>query len=180
MSESEEPDWLAELARGGDVIRRQIEQLVQGAEQIVRAARQSKAGGPGPVPPFQHRLVRAVDAAMRELVPVRQPVNHQLTLATTVSADASLTTVTTITATGSIVLPPMSVSGQATVKDRPRGFAAFSDGEKAAFILIWLYAVWLPWFASRLPPELHQMLSDSITNYAFALAITWHMFDKHK
>ena len=66
MSENEDQDWLAELAKGGEALRRQIEQLFQGAEQVVRVARQGKTSGIGPVPPFQQRLVRAFDAAMDE------------------------------------------------------------------------------------------------------------------
>jgi len=169
MSENEEPDWLAELAT----------QLFEGAERIVRDARQGKTSG-GHVPPFQQRLVRAVDAAMRELVVVRQPVNHPMLFPATVVGRSSLTGVGTITATGSLALAPMGMSGQATVKDRPRGFAAFSDGEKAAFVLVWLYAIWLPWFGYRLPPELHGMLTDAVTNFALALAVSWRMLDKHK
>ena len=74
----------------------------------------------------------------------------------------------------------MRVSGQIKVEDRRRGFAAFSDGEKAAFVLVWLYAVWLPWFGSRLSPELHQILSDNLATFAIALSISWRMIDKHK
>ena len=50
MSENEEPDWLAELAKGGDEVRRQIELLVQGAQQFVRDSQQAAPGG-GPMPP---------------------------------------------------------------------------------------------------------------------------------
>jgi hypothetical protein len=85
MSENEEPDWLAELAK----------QLFEGAERIMRDARQGKTSGVGPVPPFQQRLVHAVDAAMRELVPARQPVAHQraaqLTVAPVMTATATVT-----------------------------------------------------------------------------------------
>lgn len=179
MSENEEPDWLAELAA----------QLFENAERVARDTRQGKMTGIGPVPPFQQRLVRAADAAMRELVPTAAltvtpsfgatgPLAHQRTATLTVTPVFGATA--TVTASFELALRPMRISGQAMVKDRPRGIAVLSDGEKAAFVLVWLYAIWLPWFASRLPPELHQMLSDSVTNYAFALAISWRMFDKHK
>ena len=47
MSEDNEPDWLAELAKGGEALRRQIEPIVQAAEQFVRDSRQAKTtGGP--------------------------------------------------------------------------------------------------------------------------------------
>jgi hypothetical protein len=179
MSESEEQDWLAELAA----------QLFENGERIARDTRRGKMSGIGPVPPFQQRLVRAADVAMRELAPTAAltvtpvfgataPVAHRRTAALTVRPVFGATA--TVTGSFELALRPMRFSGQATVKDRPRGIAALSDGEKAAFVLVWLYAVWLPWFASRLPPELHQLLSDSITNYALALAISWRMFDKHK
>jgi len=74
--QDQEPDWLAELAKGGDAVRRQIELLVQGAQQFVRDGQQGIVSG-GPVPPFQQRVVRAVGAAVRELGSARQPVAHQ-------------------------------------------------------------------------------------------------------
>jgi hypothetical protein len=166
MSENEESAWLTELAK----------QLFEGAERIVRDARQGKTSG-SPVPPFQQRLVRAASAAMRELTPPR-PVAHKRTASLTITP--VMTATATATSSLNLTLPPMRLSGQAAVEDRPKGFAAFSDGEKAAFVLVWLYAIWLPWFASRLPPELHGMLTDGVTNFAVALAISWRMFDKHK
>lgn len=49
MSENEEPDWLAELAKGGEALRRQIEPIVHAAQQFVRDARRAKiSGGPAP------------------------------------------------------------------------------------------------------------------------------------
>jgi hypothetical protein len=179
MSGNEEPDWLAELAKGGDEVRRQIELLVQGARQFVHGAEQAPAVG-GPVPPFQQRVVRAVGAAVRELAPARQPVRVHLPLVATVSAAAAVTPVVTITGTGSVALPRMRFSGQGTVENPPRCRAALSDGEIVFLVLVWLYAVWLPWVGSRLPPELHAMLSDSYGTIAIALAITWRLLDKRK
>ncbi len=185
MSEDEEPDWLAELTKGGDEVRRQIELLVQGAQRFVRGAEQGPAAG-GPVPPFQQRVVRAVGAAMRELVPMSgYPVRYG-------GFKGYVSVVGTVTVSGSLALPPMRVvaSGDVAtateteavkvVPDRPGRLAALSDGEIVFLVLVWLYAVWLPWFGSRLPPELHGMLSDSYGTIAIALAITWRMFDKHK
>jgi hypothetical protein len=34
MSEDKEPDWLGELAKGGEAMRRQMESIVQSAEQL--------------------------------------------------------------------------------------------------------------------------------------------------
>jgi hypothetical protein len=71
MSEDNEPDWLAELAEGGEALRRQVEPIVQAADQFVRDARRAKASG-GPALPFAQRLALAVDAGMRELLPSRK------------------------------------------------------------------------------------------------------------
>jgi hypothetical protein len=51
MSEENEPDWLAELAKGGDAVLGQIEQLVQSARRFIRDGRQAMASS-GPVPPL--------------------------------------------------------------------------------------------------------------------------------
>ena len=45
MNENEEPDWLAELGKGGVALRRQIEPIVQAAEQFVNDARRAKTAG---------------------------------------------------------------------------------------------------------------------------------------
>lgn len=185
MSEDKEPDWLAELAKGGDEVRRQIELLVQGARQFVRDNQQAIASG-GPVPPFQQRVVRAVGAAMRELVPAAgYPVRYG-------SFKGSISGVSTVTGSGSFALPPMtfvadgdvaSATEAATVKvvPEPSGrLAAWSDGEIVFLVLVWIYAVWLPWVGSRLPPELHGMLTDGYATVAIAFGITWRLLDKHK
>lgn len=114
MSEGQEPDWLAELAKGGDAVLGQLEQLVHSARRFIRDGRQAMASS-GPVP-LQDRVVRAVGAAVRELAPARQPVNHPMIFPTTVIGHSSLTGAGTITATGSMALPPMGFSGQATVR----------------------------------------------------------------
>jgi hypothetical protein len=74
----------------------------------------------------------------------------------------------------------MKVSGQVTVEDRSKGLAALSDGEIVFLVLVWLYAFAAPWFGSKLPPQLHAMLSDSYATFALALAITWRIRDKPK
>jgi hypothetical protein len=190
VSKREEPDWLAELAKnmealrrqidqGGETLRRQVELLGRAAEQFVRGARRPTPGI-DPVPPFQRRVVRAADAMMRELLPPREPVVHHVALydtgagldtlaVSTVTGTASATGVGTVTASGSVALPPMRT-----------GLAAMSDGQIVFLVLVWLYAIWLPWFGSRLPPELHGMLSDSLATFAIALSITWRIRDKHR
>lgn len=127
MSEANEPDWLTELAKntealrrqidqGGDALRRQVEQLGRAAEQFVRDARRATPGT-GAVPPFQQRLVRAVDAAMRELVPPHQPVQHAMIFPAMVTGQASFGVPTiTVTGSGSITMPKMGVAGEGMVQ----------------------------------------------------------------
>lgn len=179
MNEKNEPDWLAELAKGGEAVRRQIELLAQGAQRFIRDGQQAMASS-GPVPPLQDRVVRAVGAAMREFAPGRLPVIHPVLLPTTVIGHSRVTGGGAITATGSLAMAPMSFSGHATVEKRRRRLAKFSDGEIVFLVLVWIYAVWLPWVGSKLPPELHAMLTDSYATMAIALGITWRMLDKHK
>lgn len=178
MSESNEPDWLAELAKGGEALRRQVEPIVQAAEQFVRDARLAEGRGE-PALPFVQRVALAVDAGIRELVQPREPVVHEMSLSGT------------ITSSGSIALRPLRIvsdgdvatateTGSVEVLDSPHGLAALSDGQIVALVLVWLFAVVLPLLGSALPPELHAMLSDSYATFAFALAITWRIRDKHK
>jgi hypothetical protein len=68
-----------------------------------------------------------------------------------------------------MALPPMRT-----------GLAAMSDGQIAFLVLVWIYAFWLPWFGSALPPELHGMLTDGYATVAIAVAITWRITDKRK
>ena len=189
MKENEEPDWLAELAKsaealrsqieqGGETLRRQAGQLGRAAEQFVRDVRQTTPTV-GPVPPFQQWVVRAVDALMRELLTPRSPVVHQISLHGT------------ITMSGSLAMPPMGLAGEVDaaaamdsvaveVAGSRRGLSTWSDGEIVFLVLVWIYAVWLPWVGSRLPPELHGMLTDSYATVAIALAITWRIRDRHR
>ncbi len=129
MNENNEPDWLAELAKGGEALRRQIKPIVQAAEQFVRDSRQAKTSG-GPALPFAQRVALAVDAGIRELLPAREPVVHEVTLSTTVIGTASLTGVGTVTARGSIALPQMGIAAQGTVEDRRGWLTGMTDGQK--------------------------------------------------
>ena len=107
MSEYEEPDWLTELARGGEALQREAMRIVKAAEEFAAN---------GPARPLTRRIVRAVGAGIRELA-TPEPVVHELTLATAVTGTSSLVGVGMITAVGSIALPPMRISGQATVHE---------------------------------------------------------------
>jgi hypothetical protein len=107
MSESNEPDWLAELAKGGEALQREAMRIVKAAEEFAAS---------GQARPFTRRVVRAVGAGIRELA-ASEPVAHELTLATTVTGTASATGVSMITAVGSIALPPMRFAGEGTVQE---------------------------------------------------------------
>jgi hypothetical protein len=141
MSEREEPDWLAEVARGGDAVRRQIELLVQGAQEFVRDGQRASVSG-GPVPPFQYRVVRAVSAAMRELVPAAgHPVRYGSfsghgSMTGTVFGTSSITGTATVMASGSVTLPAMRVAGQMTVKNPASGLVELSCGQILALVLL--------------------------------------------
>ena len=115
MSEDNEPDWLAELAKNTEALRRQIDQgdetlqrqvklLGRAAEQFLRDALRPTPRI-GPVPPFQRRVVRAADAIMRELLPPREPVVHD----TGASLD-TLAVASVATASGSAPMPQVRVA----------------------------------------------------------------------
>jgi len=174
VSEDDEPDWLAELAKGGEALRRQVEPIVQAAEQFVRDARRAKTSG-GPALPFAQRVALAADAGIRELRPA--PLHA---VAHPVTPEVSVALPTAIAFSGSVALRPFRIAGQVTVEDRPSGLAAFSDGQIVFLVLVWLYAFVLPWFGSVLPPEFHAVLSDYYATIAIALSITWQMHSKSK
>lgn len=123
MSEDKEPDWLAELAKntealrrqidqGGETLRRQVELLGRAAEQFVRRARRPTPGI-SPVPPFQRRVVRAADAVMRELLPPREPVVHHVALHETGAGVDTLAVTIVATASGSVPMPQVRAATQA-------------------------------------------------------------------
>lgn len=155
MSENREPDWLGELAKGGEALRRQVEPIIQAAEQFVRDARRAKTSG-GPALPFAQRVALAVDAGLRELLPspeslvidcvvyARVATAAATAFSPTVNATATVAGEGTVTASGSVVLPPMSFSGQGTVEDQRGRFAGMSAGQIVAVVLVWLVAYALP------------------------------------
>ncbi len=177
MNENEEPDWLAELAKGGEALRRQMESIVQAAEQFAAS---------GSARPLAQGITRAVGELLSA---PKRPVAHQAIaeLAVAVGAAASAT----VTASGSLTLPPMvlvadgdvataSENGTVEVLGSRGGLAALSDGQIVFLVLVWLYALVLPWVGSALPPEFHPVLSDGYATFALALTITWRMLDKRK
>jgi len=143
MSENEEPDWLAELAKGGDAVRRKIERLVQGAEQFVRESPEASTGA-GPVPPIPYRVLRAVGAAVRELGAARQPVVRHVALYDAGSAVDTLAFAGLATATASAPMPRVLTADHAGVDRRPGPLAALDAGQILALVLIWLVMLGLP------------------------------------
>jgi magnesium-transporting ATPase (P-type) len=106
MSENKEPDWLGELANGGEALQREAISIVKAAEEMAASARPARSGGGS--------CARLAPESGELAAP--EPVVHELTLATTVTGTASLTGVGTITAVGSIALPPMRFVGEGTVQ----------------------------------------------------------------
>jgi len=175
MSEENEPDWLAELAKGGEERRRQIEQLVRVAEQFLTGARQDTTSS-GPVPLFQQRLVRAVGAAMRELSPPH-PVAHQQTASLTVTP--VMTATATVTASGSIAMRPMRVSGQGKVENPPSGQAERSIGQILALVLVAIAT----WRLLVVPEQDWAAVDHRLTVIGFGLTIAvliWNKQNKPK
>lgn len=102
MNEHNDPDWLAELAKGGEALRRQVESIVQAAEQFV-------AGGSAR--PLARRITRAVGAAMREIQP---PPVHAV--AHPGVPEVSVALPAAITFSGSVALPPLSGWGPLSLR----------------------------------------------------------------
>ena len=127
VSEDEEPDWLAELAKGGEALRRQMESVVQAAEQFAASS---------PARPLARQIRRAVDAALRELTSSPEPVTHHVTAHAGLATASAVALAPTITAVGSIALPKMRVSGQGTVQNRVRGQAERDIGYILALMLV--------------------------------------------
>lgn len=196
MSEDQEPDWLAELAKGGEELRRQAEPIVRAVQQFIRDARQARAMGDAPLP-FTQRIALAVDAGIRELLLPREPAILHLashgtlpataglsgvgTLAGVAAADAAaLVGVRAIMINACFTVAPVRFAAQGTREKRLRGLAELSNRQIVFLVFVWIYAVFLPWFGSALPLELHGMLTDGFATVAIALAITWRLLDKKR
>jgi hypothetical protein len=135
MNEENEPDWLAELAKGGEAVRRQVEPIVQAAEQFVRDARRAKTSG-GPALPFAQRVALAVDAGLRELLPARMDADVR-----PVTLEVSIAFPTPIIFTGTVALTPLRVSGRLAAEDPRGGHAERSIGQILAIVLV-VIATW--------------------------------------
>jgi hypothetical protein len=152
VSEENQPDWVTEAAKTSESLIRQIGPTIQEAagigdlvsrigpiirdseatrrqiEPIIRAAEQITRSSGWPVSPFQQKLIRSVEAAMRELQPPKiHAVAHPGTVEISVSAPTAIA--------GSLALPPMRISGQLEVQDPP-GHAERSIGQILALVLV--------------------------------------------
>lgn len=109
MNEDEEPDWLAELAKGGEALRRQIELLLQTTEQFIGDARQAKGIG-GQALSFPQRIALAFDAGLQGLVPPREchVVGHSAIVSVTAVAGLA-------TATGSAGMPQVRSQAERSI-----------------------------------------------------------------
>jgi hypothetical protein len=123
MSENGEPDWLAELAKGGEALRRQAEAIVQAAGQFAASS---------PAQPLAQRITRAVGELLSA---PKRPVAHQAPagLAVAVGTAAAAATAT-VTASGSVALHRIGVAG--TVQNPPSGTAEWSVGQYLALVLV--------------------------------------------
>jgi hypothetical protein len=95
VSEDSKPDWSAELAKGGEALQREAMRIVQAAEKFAAS---------GPARPLARRIVRAVDAGIRELT-APDSVLRYVTASDTVTVTDSIVSVRTITGSASFTLP---------------------------------------------------------------------------
>ena len=107
MSEDREPDWLTELAKGGEALQPEAMRIVKAAEEFA-ASSQSR--------PFARRIVRAVGAGIRELA-APEPVVRYVNFSDAGAATDSLEVVRAITGSGSLALPPIRFAGEGTVQE---------------------------------------------------------------
>jgi hypothetical protein len=120
-NENEEPDWLAELAKGGEALRRQMESIVQAAEQFAAS---------GPARPLAQRITRA----MGELLSApKRPVTHQAMAGLAVAVGAAATPMVLV-ADGDVA----TASENATVEvlGSRGGLAGRSVGQILALVLV--------------------------------------------
>ena len=153
-----------------------MEPLVQGIVQLARTGWPKTVSLALPASLRLAAVVDAVDAEVRVLKLTPPPVCAWVPQA----KEISIVSPALVVRGGSLAPPRIGAVAQDTAGDRRHGLAALSDREIVFLVLVWLYAVWLPWFGSRLSPELHQMLSDNLATFAIALSISWRIIDKHK
>jgi hypothetical protein len=162
VSEDNEPDWAAELAKGGEALRRQV-------ESIVRAAEQFAAGGSAR--PWAQRITRAMDAAMRELQP---PPVHAVVHPATLEVSVALPAV--IVFSGGAALAPLRFSGQVTVENPPSGQAERSLGQILALMLV---AVAASGLLGVQGPD-RATVDHYLTVIGVLLPIAWFLWNMHK
>lgn len=154
---------------GSEATRRQIEPIVQAAQQFVRDARRASASY-GLALPFAQRVALAVDASIRELMPPREPVVH-VTLSDTGAAASTLAMAGLAAASGTAPMPSVRVQ------------AEWRAGQILALVLLWLVVLAVPAsvMATDLPPEA-QATADAYDAILAALAVelTFRALDRRK
>jgi len=192
MNEENEPDRLAELAKGGEALRGQMEPVVRAAQQFVRDAQQAKARG-GPALPFAQRVALAVDAGIRELVPEpKRPVAHHRTAGLVVNISSAASARVT-TGAGLTIQPVFgAVRGDTAaatetvaveVLDSRRGLAGLNAGQILALVLVWLLLLAMP--VAIVDAKLSQEAQQAAEAYyavavALAVKITFRIVDTRK
>lgn len=177
--ERDEPDWLAELARGGESVRRQALPIVRAARQFVDEARAAQANTGSPLPLAQ-QVALAMDAGIRQVIATVQGEgmgrvvygSANLTLGLSVVASADV-----IRATEQAHVVILEESGKATDELSRQG-RAVRAGHLLALVLVWLLAFFLPVIGHLLPPKVQSVLTDEYATLALALGITWRMLDQ--
>jgi hypothetical protein len=163
MSGNDEPHWAADLATGGETLRRQVQPIVQAVQQFVRDAHQAKTSG-GHALPFVQRAALAVDAAIRELLPAGEP--GTAVAAVELSGCGTLTGprlgpavvlsgVGAMTVGGSFALPSIRFVAGADVANasddaavvaqvQRSALAVLSYGQLLVLVLLWLTVLVIP------------------------------------
>jgi hypothetical protein len=167
MNDADEPDWLAELRKGGEATERQIEALAREAMNLAQLVRRGWQKTGSPTIPYSLRLANAVSAAIRE------PVVRHVALNDVATAASTLVVAGVATASGSVPMPQVRVSTQAERVAR----------QILALVLLWLVVLAVPAAvtATDLSPEVQAALDayDGILA-ALAVEITFRILDKRK
>lgn len=172
-SEQDKPDWLAELARGGQSMRRQVSPIVRAAQQFVDDARAAQAQAGTPLP-FAQQITLTVDAGIREVISAVQGEgglvlgNIGMNITATVVADID---VIRVTEHASVVV--LEESGKL-----PSGDQAAKAGQLLVLVLVWILALGGPIAQQALAPEAQAVLTNELATFGLALMITWRILDK--
>lgn len=108
----QEHEWLFRQLQQLQPLVRQSQAMWRQIEPIIKSAQQLTRGGGWPVPPFQQRLMRTVETALRDIQPPQV-----VAVAHPVTVDISVPIPTAIVVSGGAALAPIRASGQMTVQE---------------------------------------------------------------